>query len=1123
MKEKKGIWLKVGGALIVFSGLMFLLNNQIQGTTQNTETAENSKESTTVDVKSKMNIAIVNEDEGAVVENTAYDLGSNYIKQIEKDEDYNWYVVSRGSAETGLNEGSYQLMLIIPNNFSAKIVDLNDTNPEKVSVQYRVNANGNSDLEVEANRVGHEIVTGLNQQLVDVYVATILVNLSQAQNNVQEVVNGNNNNMFSYENQVYGTALNFENAVPTIKTRTNSSLQGNERLTNTLIENTEGFTEYSQTLMEYDSQIMEYLSTLDSDASSYASFMEQLMGMDADLLNAETENLFQSIQSSNNQVIAQFQQPAESVMLAEKRMDTYASEFARLQNYMDEMNGKINQQEELLDQQLASVDTFVDEQLMKYYKTDGAISLQNFLSLHENDGETNVFLKEIAANEALHQQSVLDNLASLPYFTINEETKAQLTLVENEEMTNLIESVNKQTGYLKSFKATPNKEANTLKQRVADSYAALKPFVNDEEEKTFSFEIDNRDGKVESGSTITLDFPEGVTGSWSVNNQAVTDESDTYTLSDIGETIRINGSYQIVSLPENQAAKQQITVELLQEQKEPVPVYGDPEPEQSDSDQVVVPEPSPPEVSNQLDSQGESGSETNPESILKENPVEDGETDETATEEENEPIKPIVGWEEGKAGVHYVFYEEIDYYSDLAGQDYRKALNDYSKVIGEVKQLYKEVFEQMGITPDNVTAPVFNAYSTATDKFLKRDVREYLADIVKYTLTANLTNYQTVASQQINARTTMNSITQQMPVLTNKLVDIRTTAQDNSEKIDVQLQLLSNWQEQAQNLTVLGTETAEDQTASSTTAEDMHAQLSQLLQTSGSLMSNSENTVELANSVADVFQDFDEDVSVLALSSEELTTDATSLMSQFQEQVQENNDFAGGFVELLNNTHSNGVLNENVMDFIANPVEQDFKGSVQAAETVNPFSWVLMAYGISLFAGYLVATNQLIFLKKDDFDESNAALKLRAYPLLIVVGLSTILGVIEGIVSGNVLAIPFDYTLQWTALMTLISVVFTLLNYALIKLWKNIGLGISIFFLIGYVFVTELVGTAANLSGFAQMIRNVNPLMLGERALRTVLSVQSGVGYVTGLIAIAITLAVLLLVGKLKAPKQEVA
>lgn len=1096
MEEKKGIWFKIGGALIVFSVLMFMLNHQIQGKNQQNETAGDSTDKVSMDVKGKMDIAIVNEDEGTIVDNTSYDLGSNYIKQVEKNEDYNWYVVSRGSAETGLNEGSYQLMLIIPNNFSAKILDLKDANPEKVSVQYRVNANGNGDLEAEANRVGHEIVNGLNQQLVDVYVATILVNLSQAQNSVQEIVNGNNGNMFSYEDQVYGTALNFENAIPTIKTHTDTSLQGNERLTNTLIENTEGFTEYSQSLMEYDSQLMEYGATLESDSTSYAAFMEQLMSMDANLLNDETQNLFQSIQTSNRQLLAQFQQPGP-IMLAENQFDTYASEFTRLQNYMDEMNGKITEQEELMDQQLASVNTFVDKQLMGYYKKDGTISLRDFLSLHENDKETNAFMKEIAANEALHQQSVLNKIASLPYFSIkDEDTRAQLTLIENEETIRLIDSINKQTAYLKSFSTSPNEEANTLKQRVAAAYTALRPFVINEEEKYFSFKIDNSDGQIKpDNSTITVDFPDEVTGKWSSENQTVGGK----------EMIVIKGSYTINKLPEDQTEKQQILVELLQEPIKSTPNYE----ESGESDKGDKPN-------------AESSTETGLESLLEDNQTEVGEEKGTSTEKEIEPDKPIIGWEEGRAGVRYVFYEEIDYYSDLAGQDYREALNNYSEVIGEVKQVYQNVFEQIGITTDSVNEPVFDAYTKTTEAFLDRDVRTYLSDIVTYTLTANLTNYRTLADQQINARSTMNHLTQQIPVLANKLVDIRTTAQANSEQIDVQLQLLSNWQEQAQNLTELGTESALDQESSSATAEDIHSQLSQLLQTSGSLMSNSENTVEMANSVADIFQDFDADVSVLASSSEELSSDAAGLMSRFQEQVQENNDFAGGFVELLKNTHNNGVLNENVMNFIANPVEQDFKGSVQAAETVNPFSWVLMAYGISLFAGHLVAANQLVFLKKDDFDESNGAFKLRAYPLAIVVGLSAVIGVIEGIVSGNVLAIPVDYMLQWISFMVLISVVFALLNYGLIKLWKNIGLGISIYFLISYVFVTEMIGTVNSLTGFAETVRNVNPLMLGERALRAVLSVQSSAGYVTGLILIAIILTALLLVIKKKTPKQEV-
>lgn len=1087
MKNKRRLWLKIGAAITVFAGLLFILSNHIQTAERVNEKADETGTEKSVDVKSKMAIAIVNEDEGTVVGDADYTLGSNYIKQIEKNEEYDWYVVSRGSAESGLNEGLYQLMLIIPNNFSAKVLDMNETNPEKVAIEYRVNANGNNELETEADRVGNEIVNGLNQQLVDVYVATILVNLSQAQNNVREVVDGNNTNMGSYENQVYGTALSFENAIPTIKDHTSITLESNERLTDTLSENTAGFTEYSQSLLEYDSQLMEYISKLNNDTISYETFMENILSMDAALLNQETEELFNSIQVSNEVLLSQFQRPTGPVRNAAIGIDTYASEYARLESYMTEMNTKVAQQEELLNDQLETVDAFVEEQLNEAYGKESDISLRTFLQNHEDikdsKGETNSFLEKIAEKEELQKYKeekqkkiLLEQVATLPYLTIEELPKEQLSLVKNVDQ--LIESVKQQENYLKEFLSNnnkePNKEAENIANDISKAYQELVAFIEETPEKTFHFEIDNTDGKIRDG-TINVQFPNSIVSpTWTVNGTPV--PGDSFLISDRDSHITISGTYKIENLPENQTDKQQIKVEVLQKQQKP------------ETDQLEQ---------------------------VKE--------DEVSSEP---PLKPENGASESNAGVkeslsyvHYVFYEEVDYYSSL---EHRNALDRYTSVIEKIERLYKDVFLQIDITNEENTQPVFDDYSTIVGKFLDRDVKDYLTEVITNTLTNNLTGYGLLASQQ-NVRSTMVDLTQQLPVLAEKMSSIRTTAQNNAEQINTQLQLLSSWQEQSQAVTALGADNGENQQLNSITAKDIYTNLGQILQTSGSLKTDSESTVEMASSVKDVFQSFDADVAVLELSTEELTTDAGSLMNRFQEQVEENNQFAGNFVEVLSNAHQNGILNETVMDFIANPVEKDFKGSIQAAEKVNPFTWVLMIYGISLFAGYLIASNNVVFLKKDDFDGSNAALKMKGYPLLIILGISIVLGLIEGMISGAVLGVPFESTLKWTAAVVLLSVVFSLINYSLIKLFKNMGLGISMYFLISYVFVTESIGTTANLSGFANVIRTVNPLMLGERTMRALLQAQSSVEMVLVLVILAIVVSgVLLLVGK-KPAKKEVA
>ena len=52
----------------------------------------------------KMAVAIVNEDQGSEFNGEEYEFGTEFIQNIEKDNTHNWYVVSRGVAESGLNE-----------------------------------------------------------------------------------------------------------------------------------------------------------------------------------------------------------------------------------------------------------------------------------------------------------------------------------------------------------------------------------------------------------------------------------------------------------------------------------------------------------------------------------------------------------------------------------------------------------------------------------------------------------------------------------------------------------------------------------------------------------------------------------------------------------------------------------------------------------------------------------------------------------------------------------------------------------------------------------------------------------------------------------------------------------
>ncbi|MCK1202238.1 hypothetical protein MXZ84_06070 [Streptococcus uberis] len=94
-KHLRVLWY-ILAVLLLLAGVAGL-NLAIQSNNVKDKTAQKERQS-------KLNIALVNEDQNIVDGNKAYNLGSNYVNSIQRDDSQNWSVVSRGTAEQGLKK-----------------------------------------------------------------------------------------------------------------------------------------------------------------------------------------------------------------------------------------------------------------------------------------------------------------------------------------------------------------------------------------------------------------------------------------------------------------------------------------------------------------------------------------------------------------------------------------------------------------------------------------------------------------------------------------------------------------------------------------------------------------------------------------------------------------------------------------------------------------------------------------------------------------------------------------------------------------------------------------------------------------------------------------------------------
>ena len=112
-------------------------------------------------------IAIVNEDNGTEYDKNQIQVGSELVTTLDKDSEYDWVVVNRSTAESGLENKKYDAIIYLPSDFSKNIYTFNEEQPIKAGVKYEVQTSLNAEnmekvqkeLEKTKNKMNKHIST----------------------------------------------------------------------------------------------------------------------------------------------------------------------------------------------------------------------------------------------------------------------------------------------------------------------------------------------------------------------------------------------------------------------------------------------------------------------------------------------------------------------------------------------------------------------------------------------------------------------------------------------------------------------------------------------------------------------------------------------------------------------------------------------------------------------------------------------------------------------------------------------------------------------------------------------------------------------------------------------------
>ena len=959
--KKNRIYKYVGSSLLALLLLLMMvfLNLSVQK-----NTTINNENNAKVNQQTKLNVAIVNEDKPVYVDTKEYNLGASYVKNIERDNSQNWFVVPRGAADTGLESGKYQLVLTIPSDFSEKVLDINKINVDKTTINYKVNAQGNLQVENDANKLAKDIVADLNGQLVDMYMASILSNLYTAQKNVQASSQIQATNIGNYRTNLYGTAINSKNIFPTLYSMSSSSVDANGVLKTGLESYLQSFNRFDESQVKYNNTFGELSKNKEQAKQNYADVLEKLISKSRKEVKDQVDSYKKELMDTQKILNSNIEgQVTSSDVMQPEVGPSYKTVAKNISKEIDSLQTNLTNERTKFENHKKGIRDFIDEKLASYYGTsEKTITLDRFL--------------DKAANKDLEkaEESLKEQLAS----AISELPKEDFSGKE-----------------FSGFGMTP----------------ITIPSVNYTELKTIkepSDEINSTDLKNLEDLAITSTSAVGRTGtkakvSWKAGT-GVTVHSVTYdgTPVEFGQEIdlKTGGTFKVA-------------YSVAEADPTPTPTTGS----------TGGPSPTPKAEQKTVD---------------------------ISLNDVQAVSAPIDVLAVQQAAVSY-------------GQKVQKIASAYQKV-ESLKQAYTTVKE---LKNSNVSTALSNIWFEAIDSNLKK---------YEDSLTAPASDTDTDGAKE-KVDKALSELTTLKPVLEKNVQDVLNTNKDLNDKINEQLDLFKKFDE------------FEKQAKESTVFQDIDRDLDllnedyrNLFTNSSAVKESSQSNVKAAESVNETLGNFNRELSNAQTSTEKLSQDADSLMTQFNEELSNNGNFVESFVKVLNNAYDNGVPNEVLLNFLSNPVVQNSTSVKATVNVYRPFTWILLLEIVSLFTGYLFATQNIVRKVKDKFKLD----KLHDTDIMTV-GLLSILAIIVGLVVGIVssaqLHVGREYQPSWVLLIVLAALVLIQGQYLLLKHFRVIGMGLAFFMMISFVYLSNAIGTTASLTGFPAFIKNLNALSILEAFL----------------------------------------
>ncbi|MGG4265690.1 type VII secretion protein EsaA [Peribacillus simplex] len=278
MSEKIKPILLIGKILVILALPILFFSYIGQNPMKKTETA--SRE-----------IAIVNEDNGTEFNNNPIHVGSELATTLDKDSEYDWFVVNRSTAESGLANQKYDAVIYFPSDFSENIYTFDDEQPVKAGIKYKVQTSLNAENMEKVQKELEKTKNRMNKHISTQYWSYV----SQSVGDIRK----------KFDN-VLAKEIAFQNTMYKFYTPSSESLAGEIKQHRDMLEGV-----FAQT-KDAGKKSNETMGEIGNTKAQMASFVKDVASFEE--YQKAQSNLFEKTSAQNQQLIMDSVQSYEKVL-----------------------------------------------------------------------------------------------------------------------------------------------------------------------------------------------------------------------------------------------------------------------------------------------------------------------------------------------------------------------------------------------------------------------------------------------------------------------------------------------------------------------------------------------------------------------------------------------------------------------------------------------------------------------------------------------------------------------------------------------------------------------------------------------------------------------------------------